>query len=149
MFPPPSSAAASVEFLATLFDMEFADNTKIAKAFLAPGALDKEGHRPESLIGDSCIALYLRSQGLARNASVDLIDQVVCQIRQNKNLAQRGFDLGLGRHIYNNPSQRGYISHNLMATTVQAIIGVIFQEKGWDQDVLHHTMSVIGLTWPE
>lgn len=71
------------------------------------------------------------------------------QVAGKRNLAQRGFDLGIDKWIRNNPSQGSYISDKLMATTMEAIVGAYFEDQGRTFAALEKIVSVLGLGWPE
>ncbi|KAE8145364.1 hypothetical protein BDV25DRAFT_164844 [Aspergillus avenaceus] len=100
------------------------------------------------LIGDSALQLFLQSEGRARHASREQINQMVSRIASNTNLAQRGFELGLDRYICKNPSQGNFVSDKLMATTVEAIAGAVFLETSWVRAALQRIVDALGLAWP-
>lgn len=80
---------------------------------------------------------------------VEQINQIVSRIASNRNLAQRGFELGLDRYICKNPSQGNFVSDKLMATTVEAIAAAVFLETSWVRAALQRIVDALGLAWPD
>lgn len=74
---------------------------------------------------------------------------MVSSIASNDNLSRKGFELGLERYIQGNPAQRGKVSNGTMATTLEAIIGAMFIDSGFDYAVLSDVMARLGLGWPQ
>lgn len=67
----------------------------------------------------------------------------------NAYLAQRGFSTGLAECIYNNPSQGNTIYPGPMASTVEAIIGAVFNDSGENITAVEGVMEALGISWPE
>ena len=55
---------------------------------------------------------------------------MVSTIASNNNLATVGFRNGIDVAMNKNPSQYGQVSPDVMATTVEAIIGAIYLDAG-------------------
>ncbi|KAL4998460.1 ribonuclease III domain-containing protein [Aspergillus recurvatus] len=131
------------------FDLAFINPTLLAGALAAPGAITREGNKSLGLLGGTALQLYLQVQGRERDMSLERISQTISQVAANKNLAQRGFDLGINKYILNNPSQGSYISAKLMATTMEAIVGAYFEDQMREFEALERIVGVLGLGWPE
>ncbi|KAL4776650.1 ribonuclease III domain-containing protein [Aspergillus nidulans var. acristatus] len=131
------------------FDLPFVNPTLLTGALLAPGVTSREGNKAFGLLGGTALQLYLQVEGLKREMSLEQISQAMSQVAGKRNLAQRGFDLGIDKWIRNNPSQGSYISDKLMATTMEAIVGAYFEDQGRTFAALERIVSVLGLGWPE
>ncbi|PYI16645.1 ribonuclease III [Aspergillus japonicus CBS 114.51] len=141
MASPGSELVISIQ---SRLGVTFDKPSLIHEAFMAAGAVNRDGNKDLALIGDSALQLFLQTQGRTRNAS-----RVVSRIAGNTNLAQRGFELGLDQYIVKNPSQGNYVADKLMATTVEAIVGAVFLETNWDQEALQRAITALGLAWPD
>ncbi|PYI36385.1 ribonuclease III [Aspergillus indologenus CBS 114.80] len=146
MASPGSELVISIQ---SRLGVTFDKPSLIHEAFMAAGAVNRDGNKDLALIGDSALQLFLQTQGRTRNASRERINQVVSRIAGNANLAQRGFELGLDQYIVKNPSQGNYVADKLMATTVEAIVGAVFLETNWDQEALQRAVNALGLAWPD
>ncbi|KAL4973078.1 ribonuclease III domain-containing protein [Aspergillus desertorum] len=131
------------------FNLPFSDPTLLLGALLAAGVKTREGNKSLGLIGDTALQLYLQVKGRERGMSLERISLTISRVAGNKNLAQRGFELGIDKYIYNNPSQGSYISDKLMATTMEAIVGAYFEDQGKEFEALERVVGVLGLGWPE
>lgn len=63
----------------------------------------------------------------------------------NASLAKAGFLKGLDRFIHLNPSARGHVTDNLMATTVEAVIGAVYLDSGYDIAVARKVIIRLGI----
>ncbi|KAK2793081.1 hypothetical protein FQN52_002229 [Onygenales sp. PD_12] len=63
-------------------------------------------------------------------------------------LSARGFEHGLNKHLVVNPSQRGIVAHSVMATSVEAILGAVFLDSGYDYLVFERVRKSLGITHP-
>ncbi|CBF81959.1 predicted protein [Aspergillus nidulans FGSC A4] len=131
------------------FDLPFLNPALLSGALLAPGVSTREGNKAFGLLGGTALQLYLQVEGLKREMNVEQISQAMSQVAGKRNLAQRGFDLGIDKWIRNNPSQGSYISDKLMATTMEAIVGAYFEDQGRTFAALEKIVRVLGLGWPE
>ncbi|RDH26283.1 hypothetical protein BDQ94DRAFT_155783 [Aspergillus welwitschiae] len=109
--------------------VSFENSTLIHEAFMAASAVGRDSR--------------------ARHESRKQINQIVSRIASNRNLAQRGFELGLDRCVCKNLSQGNFVSDKLMATTVEAIAGAVFLETSWDRAALQRIVDALGLAWPD
>jgi ribonuclease-3 len=80
---------------------------------------------------------------------IEKINIVISSIASNDNLGRKGFELGLERYIQVNRAQRGQVSNRTMATTLEAIIGAIYIDSGFNYSVLSDVMARLGLGWPQ
>ncbi|KAL2830324.1 ribonuclease III [Aspergillus cavernicola] len=146
--PVPSRANA----FQVQFNMTFQDEALPSETFRASGVPHRDGNdgnKSLAQIGDTVLQLYLQLEGRARRASRDHISEVTKKVAGNANLTQRGFALGIDAYIHNNPSQGSYISDKLMATTMEAILGAVFLDRGRDLAAVKPVIIALGLTWPE
>ncbi|KAL4938071.1 hypothetical protein BDV06DRAFT_215410 [Aspergillus oleicola] len=135
----------------THFNLPFNDPTSLIQALTFPGAIGAfttDGNRTLAHIGDSGLDLVLRVEGYERGLSRGQTDPLIDKIVSNRNLAKRGFALGIGTYIRNNPSQGSKISEKTMATTMEAIVGAYFEDQGMRFDALKRVVVVLGLGWP-
>lgn len=78
-----------------------------------------------------------------------MINKVVSTRSGNARLSGRGSHHALDRYIQRNPSQGTFVSHKLMASTVQAIIGAVYVDSDYDNVAVRRVMETLGLFWPE
>lgn len=77
----------------------------------------------------------------------DRINNVVAILAHTSNLANKGFERYLDRYLDRDPGVDS-VSVNMMAATVEAIIGAAFLDGDNQLDSLHSLMAILGLTWP-
>ena len=62
----------------------------------------------------------------------------------NENLAIRGFSHALDRCVITNAGHVGRISERMMATAVEAIVGAVFKDSGFDNEAVRAVMARLG-----
>ena len=67
----------------------------------------------------------------------------------NAYLAQQCFSIGLAECIYNNRSQGNTIYPGPMDSTMEAIIGAVFDDSGENLTAVEGVMETLGIPWPE
>lgn len=67
------------------------------------------------------------------------------QIATNSNLSKHGLAKGVDAFIRKNPSQGSRVFDNLRATTVEAIIGAVYIDSGYDFAVVRKVIVNLGL----
>lgn len=68
----------------------------------------------------------------------------------NNYLYDQGTTLGLDCFIVKNPGQWGIAAgKNVMATTMEAIIGAVYYDSNKNRDAGERVMATLGLSWPE
>lgn len=77
------------------------------------------------------------------------INNVISEKASNAYLAQRGFTIGLAECIYKNQSQGNRIYPGPMASTVEAIIGAVFNDSGENLTAVEGVMEALGISWPK
>ncbi|KAL4798328.1 ribonuclease III domain-containing protein [Aspergillus venezuelensis] len=150
-FNPRTTMAERAAAFQVTFGLKFNGPDFLIQALTAPGALGAtttDGNKALAHIGDSGLDLVLRVEGYKRGLTLDQIGPMTAAIVCNKNLAKRGFALGLERYIRNNPSQGNMISERTMASTVEAIVGAYFLDQGMCIEALGRVVRVLGLGWP-
>ncbi|OGM50308.1 RNAse III [Aspergillus bombycis] len=93
---------------------------------IAPHRLD--GHKDLAQLGDAVLRLVLVKDGYQAHAT-------------------RGFQKGLDRYLYVNPSQGGAVSDKVMATTVEAILGAVYIDSGENIQAVRSVVAELGLAW--
>lgn len=66
----------------------------------------------------------------------------------NANLYKQGFNLGIDKFIIKNPSQVD-IGRNVMATTMEAIIGAVYLDCNQRIQPCADVMAALDLSWTE
>ncbi|KAE8418238.1 ribonuclease III domain-containing protein [Aspergillus pseudocaelatus] len=115
-------------------------------AILTPHRLD--GHRDLAQLGDAALRLVLTKDGYQAHATREQINDTHSGKASNAFLARTGFQKGLDRYIYVNPSQDGIVSGKIMATTVEAILGAVYIDSGENIQAVRSVVAVLGLSWP-
>ncbi|GAM38966.1 RNAse [Talaromyces pinophilus] len=144
-----SSNDEAIQFIRGLTGYTPNDQSRLSEALQAAGYSSQDGNKNLALPGDAVIKVHLIMQGLQRHQCRERINIVVSSIASNDNLGRRGFELGLEQYIQGNPAQRGEVSTRTMATTLEAIIGAIFIDSGFDYAVISNVMARLGLGWPQ
>ena len=67
----------------------------------------------------------------------------------NAYLAQQGLSIGLAECIYNNRSQGNTIYPGPMASTMEAIIGAVFNDSSENITAVEGVMETLGISWSE
>ena len=62
----------------------------------------------------------------------------------NETLAIRGFSHGLDGCVITNAGHVGRISERMMATAVEAIVGAVFKDSGFDFESVRAVMARLG-----
>lgn len=66
------------------------------------------------------------------------------QVGSNRNLNVVGRRNGLGKYVNKNPVQKGVVGLVTMATTVEAILGAVWIDSGYDIEEVRDVMEVWG-----
>ena len=75
---------------------------------------------------------------------------MITKVASNNNLNDQGIALGLDPFIVKNPGQWGLVAgKNIMATTMEAIIGSVHYDSDNKGDDCEKVMAALGLSWPE
>ncbi|KAJ5832156.1 hypothetical protein N7474_000467 [Penicillium riverlandense] len=108
------------------------------------------GNKILALAGDAILRQVLVDQGRDREKSPEEIQNVITQVASNNNLNDRGIALGLDPFIVKNPGQWGLVAgKNVMATTMEAIIGAVHYDSNKNRDACEKVMAALGLAFPE
>jgi ribonuclease-3 len=86
------------------------------------------------------------------NLSVSFIGQIsnILSARSsNAYLAQQGFSSGLAECVFKNQSQGNTIYPGPMATTVEAVIGAVFNDSGDNMAAANGVMKTLNFFWPQ
>ena len=79
----------------------------------------------------------------ASDTGPERASDIVGRVGSNANLNRLGRLHSLDEFICRNPSQAGYISQNTMASTVEAILGAVYLDRGIDH--VSQVMQTLGL----
>ncbi|KAF1352796.1 ribonuclease III [Lizonia empirigonia] len=103
------------------------------------------------VLGDKAIDLVLiskwyqkRDSQAGRPLSKGQLSDLQRDLVSEKSLADRGFDHGLDKHVIKNPGHYGRISNRMMANTVEAIIGAVYEDTNHDYERAHTVMGNLG-----
>lgn len=77
------------------------------------------------------------------------ISHVISEKSSNAYLAQQGFSKGLAECVFANRSQGNTIYPGPMASTVEAIIGAVFNDSEEKMTIVKGVMETLGVSWPE
>lgn len=80
---------------------------------------------------------------------VGQINKVVSEKSSNAYLAQRGFSTGLAECVFANRSQGNTIYPGPMASTMEAIVGAVFDDSEEKTSAVKGVMEALGVSWPE
>ncbi|RHZ60737.1 uncharacterized protein CDV56_106795 [Aspergillus thermomutatus] len=139
-------------FVENIIQYAFTNRAILYEALRAAGNLvltgrphRSDGNKDLALIGDAVLRLILVMDGY--EANFGRIDQTVQAQASNPNLTQIGFQAGLENFILINPSQ-STVSNNVMATTVEAILGAVYLDSDMNVQAVRAVMAVLNLGWP-
>ncbi|OJD14057.1 hypothetical protein AJ78_05563 [Emergomyces pasteurianus Ep9510] len=116
-------------------------------ALRAAGFPATGGNKGLAQVGDSALRLALVAVGFEKSATRDDINVVLAARASNKYLASQGFEKSLDKCVYR--VNEVAISMNIMATTVQALLGAVFLDCNKNISVLQEVIKALGLHWPE
>ncbi|KAJ5308880.1 hypothetical protein N7508_004259 [Penicillium antarcticum] len=102
------------------------------------------GNKPLALVGDRAIAMVFSLDGYLKNATCGNTTQLLNSRSSNKTLHSLGCRHGLERYLVLNPSQSN-VSIDTMANTVEALIGAVFIDSGFDLDAVKAAMINFGI----
>ncbi|TDZ15126.1 Ribonuclease 3 [Colletotrichum orbiculare MAFF 240422] len=91
-----------------------------------------QGNKGVALTGDAVIRLVVVNNGVGNNERTEAIANRIEALLSNSTLAAICDTVGLTGHIVGNPSQGGAVSSRLKATTVEAVIGAVFMDAGFE-----------------
>ncbi|KAK2810356.1 hypothetical protein FQN50_003087 [Emmonsiellopsis sp. PD_5] len=140
------SLSARIQQVEGIISYKFTTPSLCEEALETAGYRTPSGNRSLAQVGDAALKVSLVLAGRARGDSrVDI--QTVCdQTASNSFLSARGFKHGLDKHLILNPSQRGIVAPSVMATSVEAILGAVFLDSGYDYLVFDRVRKSLGIT---
>ncbi|KAH6670301.1 hypothetical protein F5X68DRAFT_236244 [Plectosphaerella plurivora] len=92
----------------------------------------KQGNKPLAGIGDRIISLYITEVAFNEGLTIGDTNRLLQTRASNEYLAGIFDDLCLDEEIVKNPCQPDKISMRTKATTVEAIVGAVYQDGGMD-----------------
>jgi len=101
-----------------------------------------EGNKSLAHIGDAVIYLVIRRWAYAMRLTTAQAHHLTTLRGMNSSLARLGFSLHLENHI-NGVARERTVSPRLMATTVEAILGAVFIDGGFEG--VKRVMEKLGL----
>lgn len=128
----------------------FINRDLIREALQGCAPFNPSGNKILALAGDAILRQVLVDYGRDRQTTPDEIQSTIAQVASNNNLHARGVTLGLDPFIIKNPGQWGVVAgKNVMATTIEAIIGAVYYDSNKDRDACERVMAALGLSWPK
>lgn len=148
----------------------FTNRDLIREALQGCGPANPNGNKILALAGDAILRQVLVDYGRDRQTTpgrkpfpnkyiicsltvsimAEDIQNTITRVASNINLYARGVALGLDPFIVKNPGQWGVMAgRNVMATTMEAIIGAVFYDSNKDREACERVMAALGLSWPE
>ncbi|KUM65318.1 hypothetical protein ACN42_g1772 [Penicillium freii] len=126
----------------------FANGALLREALHVPSGWNGDGNKDIALIGDPILKLVIGISGRNKNKTKGEISNMIQQRASKANLAKRGVIHGIGKFIVKNPCQSD-ITRNVMATTMQAIVGAVYVDCNGKIPPCVTVMTALGLSWPE
>ncbi|OGE46847.1 hypothetical protein PENARI_c100G09676 [Penicillium arizonense] len=128
----------------------FTNRALIREALQGSSLFNPGGNKVLALADDATLRQILVDQGRDRNKSPEEIQNVITKVASNNNLNDQGVALGLDPFIGKNPGQWGLVAgRNVMATTMEAIIGAVRYDSNKNGDDCERVMAALGLSWFE
>ncbi|PLB54759.1 RNAse III [Aspergillus steynii IBT 23096] len=149
MFHPTSLEDGKLAKAEEIISYRFANRLGLRRALQLADSIHQNGNKDLALLGDTVIRLILVKEGLRRDATRGQINNVVSEKLSNAYLAQRGFFKGLAECVFANRSQGNTVYPGPMASTVEAIVGAVFNDSGEKMTVVQGVMEALGISWPE
>ncbi|OOO05960.1 ribonuclease III [Aspergillus oryzae] len=143
-----------IQLIEQIINYTFTNPATIHEALRTPGSMAiltphrLDGHKDLAQLGDAALRLVLAKDGYQAHATRGQINDTHSGKASNAFLARTGFQKGLDRYIYVNPSQGGIVSDKVMATTVEAILGAVYIDSGEDIPAVRSVVAKLGLAWP-
>ncbi|KAK2759253.1 hypothetical protein FQN53_008091 [Emmonsiellopsis sp. PD_33] len=124
--------SAQIQQVEGIIGYKFTTPSLCEEALETAGYRTQSGNRSLAQVGDAALKVSLVLSGRARGDSREDIQKFCDHTATNFFLSARGFEHGLNKHLVVNPSQRGIVAHSVMATSVEAILGAVFLDSGYD-----------------
>ncbi|KAJ6148999.1 hypothetical protein N7471_000198 [Penicillium samsonianum] len=126
----------------------FTDRIWARKALQTSSAFNEDGNKTLAMIGDAILRLVIVDHGHQEKKTRGEISNMITRKASNAYLSDQGFDLGIGEFIIMNPSQF-VIGHNVMAATMEAIIGAVYLDCNQQIQPCADVMAALDLSWTE
>ncbi|GAB1317181.1 Ribonuclease 3 [Madurella fahalii] len=91
-----------------------------------------QGNKALALIGDALIRLDVAVKSRVAESGTGRATEVLSEIGSNRSLERVGRRLGLDKFVVQTPSKDGHVSLLGLATTVEALIGAVWIDSGYD-----------------
>ncbi|KAK6384337.1 hypothetical protein LTS17_001900 [Exophiala oligosperma] len=104
------------------------------------------GNKRLALVGDALIRLIILDEWYPEGTSTEKGSNLVSSRGSNQNLNEIGAECGFSRYIKLNPCQKGAAPPTTMASTVEAIIGAVWEDSGKDLDRVRGVVRALHLT---
>lgn len=137
----------------TIIAYDFTNTSILWEALQAPGALPlspegrnfSNGNKRLALLGDAGLKFVLLKEWYPTTGDIRAGNDSVAVKGSNANLAAIGNQHGLGQFINKNFAANGHVvSAGLMAQTVEAILGAVFEDTGSLNEV-RAVMQLLGI----
>ncbi|PWY76037.1 hypothetical protein BO94DRAFT_549349 [Aspergillus sclerotioniger CBS 115572] len=80
-------------------------------------------------------------------SSPEEINETIISNASNPNLAATGFEKALDRFVMVNPAQGRTVSKNVMASTVEALIGAVYIDSNMKIEPVRSVIDALDLGW--
>ncbi|KXX72788.1 Ribonuclease 3 [Madurella mycetomatis] len=91
-----------------------------------------QGNKTLALIGDALIRLDVAVKSRVAESGTGRATEVLCEIGSNRSLQDIGRQVGLDEFVIRDPTNDGPVSLSQLATTVEALIGAVWIDSGYD-----------------
>ncbi|KAJ5941932.1 hypothetical protein N7516_002100 [Penicillium verrucosum] len=146
IFPLPSDEELQV--FEKKINYSFANDALLREALQVSSGFNGDGNKKLALIGDTILDLVIVTLGCDKNKTRGEISITIQQRASNAYLADQGFIHGIDKFIVKNPCQCK-IMPNVMATTMEAIIGAVYLDCNQQIQPCIDVMTALGLSWPQ
>ncbi|KAI1202202.1 ribonuclease III domain-containing protein [Nemania serpens] len=146
----PSDAEETIDKATKIFraqqivNHEFQNEDLLWEALLTPGSrlngrVLTQGNKRLASLGDAVATMIIKHECYALDVSIGVTSEILQRVVNNPRLINICDEVGLTACINGNPAQRGNVSPQTCADTIEAIIGAVYLDAGIDKakSVMH------------
>ncbi|RAL03321.1 ribonuclease III [Aspergillus ibericus CBS 121593] len=151
---PSSALAEKVAPLQLIIGYTFTNPALLFEALQAAGSYIPtittrfDGHKDLAQVGDAILQMVLTLDGYQTRKPRRKISSIITAKANNTNLAATGFNKSLDHFVMVNPAQGKSVSTNVMASTVEALLGAVYIDSNQNIDSVRSVMDALDLGWP-
>lgn len=135
----------ATSFVQTWTRHSFHDNHVLVEALDTTGLSRAESNQRLAMLGDKALGMALIDDWRVTGEPKVTAMLILNNVASNVNLGEVASKAGLGLHIKANPGQVGPVSRKTLATTVEAVLGAIWEDSGKDIQAVKTAMMNMGL----